>query len=106
MNRFQYLIVMGLCLLGTLPLEFAFDAKVYRHPRRLFATLAIVAIPMFAWDAVAIARKHWWFSARYTTGWSLPASVPIEEVAFFIVIPVCSLLTHGAVRTILRRSYG
>ena len=106
MNRFQYLIVMGLCLAGTLPLEFVFGARVYRQPRRLLATLAIVAAPMFIWDAIAIARNHWWFSPRYTTGWSLPASVPVEEVVFFIVIPVCALLTHGAVRTILRRSNG
>jgi lycopene cyclase domain-containing protein len=106
MNRFQYLFVMGLCLLVTLPLEFVFGARVYRQPRRLIATLLIVAVPVFVWDVVAIARDHWRFSDRFTTGWSLPGAVPVEELAFFLVIPVCALLTHGAVRSLTRRHDG
>ena len=31
----------------------------------------------------------------------LPFAVPIEEVLFFIVIPICGLLTYSAVSTIL-----
>ena len=34
-------------------------------------------------------------------GWSLPADVPIEELVFFIAIPICGLLTLEAVRRLL-----
>ena len=101
MDRYQYLIVMGLCLAATLPLELIFGARVYRRPRRLLLTLALVAPVFFVWDLVAVARDHWWFSPRYTTGWSVPGDVPVEEIVFFVVIPICALLTRGAVQNIL-----
>jgi lycopene cyclase domain-containing protein len=50
------------------------------------------------WDAIAIARDHWTFSPRYTTGWTVPFDVPVEELAFFLVIPICALLSYESVR--------
>ncbi|MGB0972551.1 MAG: lycopene cyclase domain-containing protein, partial [Mycobacterium sp.] len=38
MDRWQYLIVLGACLLITAPLEL-FGDGVYRQPRRLLAAL-------------------------------------------------------------------
>ena len=35
MERGEYLVVMGLCLLITLPLELLLGARVWRRPRRL-----------------------------------------------------------------------
>jgi lycopene cyclase domain-containing protein len=76
---------------------------VYRRPRRaVLAVLPLLAI-FYVWDAVAIARGHWDYSPAHTTGWLLPFAVPIEEVAFFIVIPVCGLLTFEAVGRMLAR---
>jgi lycopene beta-cyclase len=104
MDRYQYLIVMALCLLGTLPLELVLGARVYRRPRRLLATLAVVAVPFLLWDLVAIRRGHWDFSPRWTTGWFVPGDVPVEEVSFFVAIPICALLTHSAVRRMRGRA--
>ena len=102
-DRFQYLILMGLCLLITLPLEFVFGARVWRRPRRLVAAMAIPVAVFLVWDVVAIARDHWDFNPRYVTGWELPFYLPVEELAFFLVIPICSLLTLEAVRRVLGR---
>ena len=52
------------------------------------------------WDAVAIAREHWTYNPDYVTGWDL-GNLPIEELAFFVVIPICGLLTYEAVRRLL-----
>lgn len=101
MDRSQYLLVMAACLAVTLPLELVLRAGVYRRPVRLVATVAIVAVPFFVWDVLAIERGHWWFAPRYTTGWRVPGAVPVEEVVFFVVVPICALLTHGAVRRLL-----
>jgi lycopene cyclase domain-containing protein len=102
-DRFQYLILMGLCLLITLPLEFLFGARVWRRPRRLAAAMGIPLAIFLVWDVVAIARDHWEFSPRYVTGWDLPFNLPVEELTFFLVIPICSLLTLEAVRRVLGR---
>jgi lycopene cyclase domain-containing protein len=56
-----------------------------------------------AWDLGAIARGHWGFNSRYVTGWELPGDLPVEEIVFFVVIPICGLLTLEAVRAMLRR---
>ena len=53
------------------------------------------------WDLVAIARGHWSFDDRYVTGWELPGSLPVEELTFFVVIPLCALLTFEASRRTL-----
>jgi lycopene cyclase domain-containing protein len=101
MDRFQYLLVMAACVAITLPLEFAFGARVWRRPRRLVAALAPVVAVFYVWDAVAIERGHWWFEERYVSGVVLPLGVPLEELVFFVVIPICALLSLEAVRNIL-----
>ena len=102
-DRYQYLLLMGACLLVTLPLELVFGARVWRRPRRLLAAMWLPVALFVAWDVVAIARGHWSYSPRYTTGWMLPFSFPVEELVFFLVIPVCGLLTLEAVRSLLGR---
>jgi len=98
MDRYQYLMLMGLCLFVTLPLELVLGARVWRRPRRLLATLVVTAVPFVVWDVVAVARDHWGFNPRYTTGWEILPDFPIDEVVFFLVIPVCAILTLEAVR--------
>lgn len=100
MDHWQYLIVLAACLLITAPLEF-FGDGVYRQARRAaFAVLPVAAV-FVVWDAVAIAAQVWTYNARYVTGVELPGNIPIEEVLFFIVIPLCGLFTYNAVDTIL-----
>jgi lycopene cyclase domain-containing protein len=102
MDAWQYLLLMAGCLVVTLPLEIVFRARVYRRWRLLLRALLPVTAVFVLWDAVAIARGHWWYSARFTTGILLPGSVPVEELVFFLVIPVCGVLTYEAVGTVLR----
>jgi lycopene cyclase domain-containing protein len=85
------------CLLATLPLELVIGARVWRRPRRLATSVLPVVALFVVWDLVAIERGHWMFSERYTTGWVLPGGLPVEELVFFLVIPVCGLLTYEAV---------
>lgn len=103
MDRFQYLALMGACLVVTLPLEFVFRARVYRRPRRLVRAMALPVAVFVVWDLIAIARGHWTFGERYVTGWDLPGGLPVEELAFFVVIPICALLTFEASRRTLGR---
>ncbi|MEV4415273.1 lycopene cyclase domain-containing protein [Catellatospora sp. NPDC049609] len=92
MDRLRYLLVLAACLAVTLPLEAVLGARVYRRPRRLLAALAPVLAVFVLWDLVATARGHWWFSPRYTTGATL-LGLPVEEWLFFLVVPLCALLT-------------
>src|SRR5690348_4939170 len=95
MDAWQYLMVLGLCAAVTLPLEIIGGARVYRRPRALAATLVPVVVLFVGWDLIAVHRGDWWYSTRYTLGLRL-LGLPVEEWLFFIVVPVCALLTYEA----------
>jgi lycopene cyclase domain-containing protein len=101
MDRFQYLLVLGACALVTLPLEFAFDARVWRRPRRLARAVLPAFVVFVAWDIWATTHGTWDFSEQYTVGVELPGGLAMEELLFFLLIPVCTLLTLESVRNIL-----
>ncbi len=57
-------------------------------------------LPLFIlWDLYAIHQGHWRFDAKQILGISLPGALPVEEVGFFLVIPIAAVLTLEAVRT-------
>jgi lycopene cyclase domain-containing protein len=99
MDKWQYLLLLGGCLLITLPLEL-FGEGVYRQPRRLLRALAPVVAVFLIWDAIAIACKVWGYNPRYVSGINVPF-MPLEEFLFFVVIPICGLLTYNAVTAVL-----
>ncbi len=102
-DQYQYLMLMAACLLLTLPLELVIGARVWRRPRRLLGAVAVVVAIFGVWDVVGIVRGHWTYSERYTTGVLLPFEMPLEELVFFVVIPICGLLTYEAVGTLWGR---
>ena len=101
LDHFQYLLLMACCLLITLPLEFVLSARVYRRAAGLAFAVIPVVIIFSIWDIVGILRDHWSYSARFTTGWKLIFDMPVEELVFFIVMPICGLLTYEAVGHVL-----
>jgi lycopene cyclase domain-containing protein len=102
-DRYQYLLLLGACLLVTLPLEVVVGARVYRRPRRLARALWAPVLVFVAWDVAAIRWDHWRYNPRFVTGWELPGPLPVEELAFFVVVPLCGLLTFEAVRRLRGR---
>ena len=90
-----YPAVLGGCLLATLPLELVLHVRVYRRHGRLLASLAPVLAVFLTWDAFAIHAGHWRY--RHLTGLRI-GDVPVEEIAFFLVVPTCAILTLEAVR--------
>ena len=100
MRHLSYLAVLAFCLMGTLPLELWLGVRVYRQWKRLLLTLLPVVAVFLAWDAYAIAAEHWAFDESQMTGVLLPGDVPLEELLFFVVVPVCALLSVEAVRRV------
>lgn len=101
-DQFQYLILLAGCLLITAPLEFWLRARVYRRPVRLVLAMLPVLVVFVGWDLYGIATGHWTYNRQFVTGVSL-GILPVEELAFFVVITICGLLTYEAVGTVLDR---
>lgn len=100
MRHLAYVGMLAFCLLGTLPLELWLKVGVYRRWRRLLLTLLPVVAVFVVWDLYAIAAGHWTFDPAQTLGVDLPGGLPVEELLFFVVVPICSVLAYEAVRTV------
>ena len=102
MDRWHYLGLLGACLLVTLPWEWGLGARVYRRAARLAVAAAPAVVVFGGWDLLAHAHGHWTFSDRYTLGIRL-FGLPVEEWLFFLVVPVCTVLTYEALGCVLYR---
>jgi lycopene cyclase domain-containing protein len=106
MRHLSYLFVLAGCLVAAIWLEPVLKVNVFRRWRRLLLTLLPVVVVFVIWDLLAIAAGHWTFDPAQTTGILLPGGLPLDEVLFFAVVPVCAILGFEAVRAVLRRPAG
>ncbi|MDX6326309.1 MAG: hypothetical protein QOK15_2663 [Nocardioidaceae bacterium] len=102
LRHWSYVAMLVFCLAGTLPLVPAFRLRVLRQPRRLLLTIVAAGAPFLVWDAYATGAGHWRFDAAQTLPWRV-AGLPLEEIAFFVVVPLATVLTYEAVRVVCRR---
>ncbi|USX54849.1 lycopene cyclase domain-containing protein [Lentzea sp. HUAS12] len=96
-SQYEYLAVLGVCVLITMPLEWM-GRGVYRRAPELARAIAPVLVVLAVWDVVAVLRGHWSFHPGATTGWLVGGVLPVEEILFFVAIPLCAVLTYEAVR--------
>jgi lycopene cyclase domain-containing protein len=106
MRHLAYLTVLAGCLAAALWLEPVLKVNVLRRGRRLLLTLLPVVAVFVVWDLLAIHAGHWTFDPAQTTGILFPGGLPLDEVLFFLVVPVCAVLGLEAVRAVLRRPAG
>jgi lycopene cyclase domain-containing protein len=100
MGHLTYLALLIGCLLATAPLELVLRVRVYARWRRLLLALVPELVVFSAWELYAVSRGHWTFDAQQVLGARLPGGIPVEEVLFFLVVPVCAVLALEAVRTV------
>ncbi len=99
MGQWSYLAVMAFIFLGAAWLEIGLRTRVLRRWRRLLLTVLPVVAVFALWDVYAIASGHWWFDEELITGITLPGDLPVDEVVFFILVPLAAILTLEAVRS-------
>ncbi len=100
MGRYSYVAILAFVMAGCLWLEIALRTRVFRRWRRLVLSILPAVAVFFVWDVYAVAAGHWWFDPDRVLGIDLPGSVPLDEVLFFIAIPIASILTLEAVRSV------
>jgi lycopene cyclase domain-containing protein len=100
MGHLTYLGLLAGCLLVTAPLELVLRVRVYARWRRFLVTVLPEFVVFVAWVLYAIAQGHWHYSAARTLAVRLPGGIPVEEVLFFVVVPLCAVLAFEAVRKV------
>jgi lycopene cyclase domain-containing protein len=65
--------------------------------------VAILVIYL-AWDFWAVSKGSWYFDREQTVGLYIFSRLPIEEVLFFIIVPLMVVLTYLALIKLSRPS--
>jgi lycopene cyclase domain-containing protein len=99
-GHLTYLALLVGCLVVTAPLEVVLRTRVYARWRRFLLAALPEFVVFVAWVLYAIDQGHWAYSAEQTVGVRLPGGIPLEEVLFFLVVPLCSVLALEAVRKV------
>ncbi|WP_344646633.1 lycopene cyclase domain-containing protein [Cryptosporangium japonicum] len=99
MRHLSYLAVLVFVVIGSGWLEVFLRVRVYRRWRRLLLALAPTVVIFVAWDLAAIAADHWTFDPAQMTGITF-GPLPLEELLFFLVVPVAAILSFEAVRKV------
>ena len=100
MGHLTYAALLAGCLVVTAPLEIFLGTRVYARWRQLVLAILPEFVVFLVWVLFAIAQGHWDYSSAYTVGVRLPGGIPVEEVLFFVVVPICSVLALEAVRRV------
>ncbi len=106
MGSLTYLALLAGCLVVTAPLEIFLRVRVYARWRRFLLALLPTFAVFVVWVLYAIDQGHWDYSDRLTLGVRLPGGIPLEEVLFFVVVPLCAVLALEAVRRVTRWDAG
>lgn len=98
MDHFAYAAILLACLMAPIGLELTLHVGVFAQWRRLLLTVLPVGIVFVGWDALAVGERQWTYARRWITGIRAFDGLPIEEIAFFVVVPICAIATLEAVR--------
>jgi lycopene cyclase domain-containing protein len=99
-GHLTYLALLAGCLVVTAPLELVLRVRVYARWRRFLLAVLPEFVVFVAWVLYAIDQRHWDYDGERTLGVSLPGGIPVEEVLFFLVVPLCAVLAFEAVRKV------
>lgn len=92
-----YVAVLAGIFVASAWLEIVVRTRVFRRWRRLLLALAGTIPLLVLWDWYAISREHWHF--HNMTGVQI-GILPLEELLFFIVVPIAGILSLEAVRAV------
>lgn len=105
MEKYYYLLIDFFTIL--FPFLLSFDKKVafYKSWRPIFKGLLVGGVVFLIWDHFFTINNIWSFNPKYISGIHI-ASLPIEEVLFFILIPYACLFIWHCVEAYFPTSIG
>lgn len=99
-RHFGYFAMLLFTIVGSFWLEIVYKVNVLRRFKRLVITIAPVASLFILWDLYAIHHSHWNFDRSQIVGIYLFNVLPLEELLFFLIVPIAAIMTIEAVRAV------
>ena len=105
MLAFGYWAMITLTIIGSFWLEIFLKVGVLRRIRRAALSILPISTLFIIWDLYAISRGHWHFDREQVLGVFTPGGIPLEEIAFFVVVPLAAIMTIEAVGVVKRNNH-
>jgi lycopene cyclase domain-containing protein len=102
--RWLYLAALLLSIAGLLVLDRRFRLFVFAAPLRALLVLAIGVAGFLAWDALGIGAGIFFEGNRaLLVGIDLAPQLPLEEVAFLVLLCESTMVATGLARRLIDR---
>ena len=96
MTHLAYLAVIAFVAICAVGVNLGFGLRIGKRWRELLLTELFIVIIYLSWDTWAIAHKNWFFDTRQIVNIDILPKVPLEELLFFIVVPLTIILSYQA----------
>ncbi len=96
MENLHYLYVLIFISICAVGVNFGFRLQISRSFKLFLKTDALILIIYLIWDSWAVLKGSWYFDSDQILGFKLFNKLPIEEVLFFVVVPLMTVLTYLA----------
>ncbi len=96
MSHFSYLAVLGFVTVCAVGINLGFRLHIGKYWRELLITQFAIVVIYLSWDTWAIAKKNWFFDTHQILNINVLPKVPVEELLFFIVVPLTTILSYQA----------
>jgi lycopene cyclase domain-containing protein len=87
------LIFISICAIGV---NFGFKLQFSKKLKLFLLTDSLILVVYLIWDFWAVSKGSWFFDPNQILGIMILGKLPIEEVLFFIIVPLMSILTYLA----------
>jgi lycopene cyclase domain-containing protein len=92
--RYSYvLIFVAICAIGV---NYGFRLRFSKKLKLFLFTDLLILVIYLIWDFWAVSKGSWYFDSNQILGIKLFGKLPIEEVLFFIIVPLMTVLTYLA----------
>ena len=102
MRHFQYSYVLVFVAACALFVNLTFKLRISSQWRTFIKVDAAILAIYLTWDAWAIHKNNWRFDSHQIFKGRLWGGIPIEEVLFFVIVPLMTILTYLALNKIVR----
>jgi lycopene cyclase domain-containing protein len=106
MRHFHYALVLIFILACAFGVNLSFRLKILRQWRTFLLTDLVIVLIYGAWDIWAIDKHNWYFDRAQIVDFDLFKRLPVEELLFFILVPLMVVITYRALLKLTGWEYG
>lgn len=103
MGELNYLGVLLFIVMCAIGVTIVFKVRAPRFWRTFLIVDSIVLAVYLFWDYWAIEKKIWSFDPEQTVGIKVFGIIPVEEILFFIIVPLMTIITYLALINLIAK---